>query len=246
MIDLGDSWIDLSENISFTFFILAIINLLVYFIKLMIKGNSSAKYSFAAHSEVKALSRGSKLISLAIFFLLFAMIANAFGRAQFYEFIFVGFISFMISFMIGYGFSTYIQYYYPFILEKRLRNIRFKRLKSTSGNSMRLMNELEEDEFLTNEMIALEDASEADFDVWIDEVTGEKVIQKYDMSEKALICHRCNFRTLKERNEKVILEATEHENGKVEKSYNCTYCNLKEVREGSTLSLSKKRELALL
>ena len=41
-------------------------------------------------------------------------------------------------------------------------------MKSSSGNYMKLLNELEEDEFMSDEMIALEDASEADFDVWVD------------------------------------------------------------------------------
>ena len=240
---LGEIWIQLFKNGSFGFILLLVINQMVYFVLLMSKTNRSDKYKFAAHNEVKYLKRTANLFSIAIFFYLFGLISGCLGLAQSYEFIFVAFMAFMITFMIGYGFTMYLQYYYPFVLEKRLRAIRFKKLKSSSGNYMKLLNELEEDEFMSDEMIALEDASEADFDVWIDEVSGEKIIQKYDISEKALICSKCNFRTLKERKEKILKDASEFEEGFLERTYNCTYCNHRELKEVKILSWSKRREL---
>ena len=176
---LGEIWIQLFKNGSFGFILLLVINQMVYFVLLMSKTNRSDKYKFAAHNEVKYLKRTANLFSIAIFFYLFGLISGWLGLAQSYEFIFVAFMAFMITFMIGYGFTMYLQYYYPFVLEKRLRAIRFKKLKSSSGNYMKLLNELEEDEFMSDEMIALEDASEADFINWITSIFSFKIgIQK--------------------------------------------------------------------
>ena len=244
---LGDIWIQLFENGGFAFLLLLILNQIIYFILLSSKSKRPEKYKFAVDNEVKYLKRTANLFSAAIFFFLFGKISSSLGvLGGSMLFIFVALMSFMFAFMIAYGLNMYLQYYYPFVLEKRLKSIRFSKLKSSKGNYMKLLNELEEDEFMSEEMIALEDASEADFDVWVDEESDEKVIHKYDISDKALVCPICNYRTLKERKEKVLKDASEFEEGLVEKYYQCTYCNHKESKQSKLISWSKKRELANL
>ena len=241
---LGDIWVQLFENGYYGFIFLVILNQTIYFILFSSKSKRTEKYKFAVNNEVKYLKRTANLFSLAVFFFLFSKISNSLGLlASSMMFIFVALMAFMFAFMIAYGFNMYLQYYYPFVLEKRLRSIRFKKVISSTGNSMKILNELEEDEFLTDEMIAMEDASEADFDVWVDEKSDEKIIHKYDISDKALVCPACNFRTLKERKEKVLKDASEFEEGLAEKYYQCTYCNHKESRQLKLISWSKKREL---
>lgn len=238
-----ESLFEISGYASMGFGALAVISYLAYWISLQSQKDRSAKYKFAAEKEVGALRRTTTIIAFAIFFLAFREVAGWLGLAQMYQYIFVAFISFMISFVIGYGFSAYLKYYYPFTLEKKLKNIRFKKMKSSSGNSMRLLTEKEEDEHLTDEMMELEEAMEADFDVWIDEQSGEKKIMQYDITEHALVCPNCNFRTLKERNEEVVKEATETEDGKMERNYKCTYCGWVEIKEARIPSWSEKRQL---
>lgn len=241
---LGEIWIQLLNNGSYGFLLLAILNQIIYFILLGGKSKRSEKYKFAVDNEVKYLKRTANFFSISIFFFLFSEISSSLGvLGGSMLFIFVALMAFMFAFMIAYGFNMYLQFYYPFVLEKRLKSIRFSKLKSSSGNYMKLLNELEEDEFMSDEMIALEDASEADFDVWMDEVSDEKIIHKYDISDKALVCPACNFRTLKERKEKVLKDASEFEEGLVEKFYQCTYCNHKESKQLKLMSWSKKREL---
>ena len=241
---LGEIGIQLFNNGSYGFLLLAILNQTIYFILLGSKLKRSEKYKFALDNEVKYLKRTANFFSIAIFFFLFSEISSSLGvLGGSMLFIFVALMAFMFAFMIAYGFNMYLQFYYPFVLEKRLKSIRFSKLKSSSGNYMKLLNELEEDEFMSDEMIALEEASEADFDVWMDEVSDEKIIHKYDISDKALVCPACNFRTLKERKEKVLKDASEFEEGLVEKFYQCTYCNHKESKEVKLISWSKKREL---
>ena len=116
-------------------------------------------------------------------------------------------------------------------------------MTSKGGAKMRLLNELEEDEHMTDEMMAAEEAMEADFDVWIDDNSGEKVIKQYDITEHALVCPNCNFRTLKERSEEVVLEPTELDDGKLERNYKCTYCGWLENKEARIPSWSEKRQL---
>ena len=233
----------LSQTIGFGFLAIAVISYLAYLIGLMSQKSRADKYKYSSAKEVGALRRSTTIICFGIFFLAFDMVSGWLGLAQSYQYIFVAFISFMIAFVIGYGFSAHLKYYYPFTLEKRLKQIRFKPMKSPSGNTMRLLNEKEEDEHLTEDMLAMEDSMEADFDVWLDEATGEKVIQQYDITEHALVCPNCSFRTLKEKSEEVVKEATENEDGQMIRDYKCTYCDWGEQKEARIPSWSEKRKL---
>jgi preprotein translocase subunit SecG len=241
---LADHWFEITEIAGLVFLVIAILMQLTYSIRLQSQKDRSEKYKFASKNEVKSLNRSTNVFAIAIFFFAFNVVAGWLGLAQMYQYIFVAFISFMISFVIGYGLWAYLKYYYPFRLEKRLKKIRFKPLKSPkSGKSLRLLNEHEEDEHMTEEMIAMEDALEADFDIWIDDESGEKIVQKYDIAEHMLVCPNCGFRTLKERSEEVILEPTETEDGKMERNYKCTYCGWVELKEARIPSWSEKRQL---
>jgi DNA-directed RNA polymerase subunit RPC12/RpoP len=243
MSTITDLWFDITKYAGIGFISLAVLNQLSYAIQLMSKPQRADKYKYASSKEVKTLKKSSTFLSIGIFFLAFNLVAGWLGLTESYQYIFVVFISFMISFVFGYGLSAYIQYYYPFILEKRLKNIRFKKLVSNRGKVMRLLNELEEDEHLTEEMVAMEDSMEADFDVWIDDTTGDKIIQRYDITEHALVCPNCNFRTLKERGDEITRDATEQEDGLLERNYKCTYCSFHETKEVRIPSWSETRDL---
>ncbi|MFY0686353.1 MAG: hypothetical protein JXQ90_04260 [Cyclobacteriaceae bacterium] len=242
---LESHWFEISEMAALAFLAFAIINQILYSIQLGSKRDRADKYKFAYSNESTAWRRTAILIAAAAFFMGFNVISGWLGIAKTYMFVFVGFMSFMLSFVIGYAFWAFLKYYYPNVLEKKLKNIRFAQFKSPkSGKPMRLLNELEEDEFLTPEMVEKEDNLEADFDVWIDDDSGETVIKQYDILEKALVCPSCNFRTLKETSENIIQEPTGTEAGKAERMYKCSYCGHAEIKEVKLPSWAEKHGAA--
>lgn len=241
---LADQWFDTLLYVSLGFFALSVIMQLLYAISLMGQKDRSAKYKYAIEHEVSRLSSASNVFSIGVAILAFNLIGSWLGLVQPYQYVFVGFFAFMIAFAFGYGFWAYLKYYYPFTLEKRLKKIRFKPMKSPkSGNQLRLLNELEEDEYLTPDMIDMEEALEADFDVWFDDQTKDTIIMKYDIHEHALVCPNCNFRTFKEHKEEIIKEATHTEPGAMEREYRCSYCGYHEVKEVRIPTWAEKHEI---
>lgn len=210
---------------------LAVLIVLAYFVQLMTIGKRTKKHVFASANEISYLSKAANMLSAGVGFIAFFGIIKWIGRAEIYHIFGSGFFSFIIAFAVGYAFWAVFKYYYPFILEKRLNNIRFSSMKSKSGNQMRLMNEEEEDKFMTKEMIEDEEAMIADYDIWVDEKTGEKVVEKYDMQFHALVCDKCNFRTLRDVKEEVIKEPTATEEGLMIKEYKCSYCGHRKTKE---------------
>jgi len=241
---LAEQWYEISRLAGFAFIAIAIFIHIAYLISSRVKKNRAERYKYVSLHEVKSLRRATMVLSFGLFFFSFNMISGWLGLAQFYQYIFVAFLSFMIAFIVGYIFYAYLEYYYPFTLEKRLKKIRFKQMKSPkSGRKLRLLNELEEDEYLTPEMITMEDNLEADFDVWFDDETKETVIMQYDITEDSFVCERCNFRTLKEYGEVIRQEATQNENGIMDREYRCTYCGHKEIKEIKIPSWAEKRRI---
>ena len=135
-----------------------------------------------------------------------------------------GFIALCIAVLIGYIFYLILQFYYPTKLEKRLRALRYAPRISKTGNEMRLLSEEEEDVHLDEGKQAEENAFSVDYDVWVDEKTGEVQIEKYPGYMLALECGSCGFQTLNLINEEIIKPATETEEGQLLKNYKCSYC----------------------
>ena len=54
-----------------------------------------------------------------------------------------------MGFLMGYTIRTYLKVYYPFSMERKLHNIRFKPRHSPDGNEMVLLDEESEDVHLT-------------------------------------------------------------------------------------------------
>ena len=154
-----------------------------------------------------------------------------------------GSIGLFVGIFMGYVLWTYFAYYHPFILEKRLNDIRFKPMKSPiTGKLMTLLNEEQEDAHLSQEMIEEEESLAVDYDVWIDEESDYKVIERYDTRFHALICEHCHFRTLTESKEEVIKEPQKDKKGLLRKNYQCAYCGHMEYRDVDISSLDEERE----
>jgi len=148
-------------------------------------------------------------------------------------------VSIGLGFMIGYVIHIYLHVYYPARLEKRLSALRFKpRVNPTTGKEMRLLTEDEEDVHLTKDMIEHEIASSYEYDVWLDEETGFKIIETYEGTLHMLICEHCDYRTSKEYKHDLVKEPTGTEPGKMVKYYKCSYCDHQQTKESTIPPLS--------
>jgi hypothetical protein len=137
-------------------------------------------------------------------------------------------------------FYSLVRIYYPRYVNKRLDKLRNKPRISSAGNEMRKLAEAEEEAHLEADQFAEQrDVHSVDYDVWLDEKTGEKKIEKYISYQQAVECPECGYVTLKISREE-ISEAPGTDNpGILVKHYKCTYCNHREAREVVLARLSQ-------
>ena len=134
-------------------------------------------------------------------------------------------------FIVGYLiFFSLVRIYYPRFLERRLTKLRNKPRLSPAGNVMRKLDELEEEHHLEN-IKAEGEIHSLDYDIWLDEKTGFKKIEKYKASDHAEECSECGYFTLKIDTEEIEQAPTLTEDGLLLKHYHCSYCNHREQRE---------------
>ncbi len=224
---------------------LAICALLLTWYALMatIQVGSTAKYAYVAKREQSYFKVAAFIFAVAAGLILFAFLAKQFHNQEQILLYFVGLVSVSIAFMIGYALEQYFKVYYPFFLEKKLRNIRFHPRKSPDGKPMKLLREHEEDVHMTAEMIADEDAFTFDYDVWLEEDSGYKRIERYEGHLHATVCPRCEFRTLKDYKEQVMMPPSNTENGRLRKYYRCSYCGHEEIKDVDIASKAEEEEM---
>lgn len=143
--------------------------------------------------------------------------------------------------LIGYfAFYSMVRIYYPRFLEKRLVKLRNKPRISPSGNPMRKLNEDEEDVHLDATQIAEESSAihSVDYDVWLDDKTGYKKIEKYESYLHAEQCEECGYYTSKIYKEEIEIAPTNTETGMLLKHYKCGYCSHRQQREVKLAKLS--------
>ncbi|WP_258102631.1 hypothetical protein [Marinoscillum sp. MHG1-6] len=220
---------------------------IIYKIRYMSAGGYKEKFEFASEKEIKAYLLVNYAIAAGIFF-----IANS-AKPQIVEisyiwFIIRVFISMCLGTLHAYVAFLIFKYYYPGPLDKKLKKLRYKpRINPATGNEMKLLSEAEEDAYLDEGMQAEEDAFSVDYDVWIDEATGDTKIEKYKGHLSALECDRCGFQTLKLEKEEIITPATEDTAGEIQKEYKCSYCGrIKRKTMKLTTKLEKEDILAAL
>ncbi|MFT6866891.1 MAG: DNA-directed RNA polymerase subunit RPC12/RpoP [Cyclobacteriaceae bacterium] len=203
---------------------LSVILFLRYQIRYIAAKGHKQKFELASQSEINAYLYVNYALASGIFF-----IANT-TKTDIVELSIVWFsIRIFISLCLGtlHGYIAFLifRYYYPGPLEKKLNRLRYApRINPATGNKMKLLAEDEEDAYLDEGMQAEEDAFSVDYDVWIDEATGDTHIEKYKGHLNALECDRCGFQTLKLEKEEVLKKPTDTEDGEIEKEYKCSYC----------------------
>lgn len=157
------------------------------------------------------------------------------GLRWFYVRMFITLSFALIAYFIFY---SVVRIYYPRQLEKRLHKFRTKPRKSPDGNLMRRLSEAEEDHHLEADQIQDEALHVVDYDVWIDDKTGFKRIEKYPIYQHAEECPECGYYTMKISQEEIEKAPTEHEPGILIEHYRCHYCKHREQREVVVAKLS--------
>lgn len=217
----------------------AVLILIYYLLRRSLISKRTVKYEFMSANEIRFYWYAALALSVGLTFYLNGLIVGVNSTNSQFILAIKTFLSIAIGSGVGYFFNTYLHVYYPFKLEKKLHKIRFNPRKSPDGNKMKLLTEDEEDVHMTQEMIHHEKISAYEYDVWLDDKTGYKIIEKYNGSLYDLICDNCNYRTLHEYDEEVVLEPQAQESGVLKKHYQCTYCGHKEARESKIAPLAE-------
>jgi hypothetical protein len=126
--------------------------------------------------------------------------------------------------LVAYVAFLVLDYYYPTVLNRKLRKWRYLPRTSKDGNKMRLLSEDEEDVHLEEGMQAEENVFSIDYDVWIDERSGEIRIDKYPGHLQALKCNSCGFYTMRVVKEEISRHPSKDSPGELIKHFQCSYC----------------------
>lgn len=224
---------------AYVFFGIGIIITVGYYLKLFFLKGKSKKYDFINKNQARFLWYSILSIIVGLGLLMNSLFESVLYLGNIFQFSIEIIMTSLVTAVIGYSIYAFLKYYYPSILEKKLNKIRFSpHVSSKSGNKMRLLTEDEEDIHLTAQMILDEESNIYEYDVWMDEETGDKIIEKYDGHLHAIICPKCNFRTLKVIKENILKSPTFDQEGLLEKHYTCTYCGHNEETEAKIASLN--------
>jgi hypothetical protein len=232
-----DSYLILASYVCFG---LALLIFLFHEVKIMLTANEKDRYDYVNHYE--------------ILFFRYAIIAFIVGGSLYFSavitpivpvdnslkvyvsiFFLAGFV--VIAYLI---LSNMVRILYPRFLENRLMRIRNKPRLSSAGNKMRKLSIEEGAVHLEGSQLA-EHKSEihsVEYDVWMDEKTGEKRVEKYMAYQHAEKCGECGFYTMKIDTEEIVKEPTANEEGILLEHYRCSYCKHREAREVPIASLS--------
>ncbi|MBX2940950.1 MAG: hypothetical protein KF860_01275 [Cyclobacteriaceae bacterium] len=222
------------------FFGIGLLIFLVYNVIISLIKDPKERYDYVSTNEIRFFWYA--LLAVVIGFCIFLNSVGTATVASRYEWlIYVRLIVTGIFAIIAYLFTnSTVNIYYPRFLMKRLDRIRNIPRISPEGNKMRRLSEEEEDEHLEEHMIAEEESlvHSVDYDVWIDEKTGHKKIEKYFDYLQTEECPKCGYYTLKIVSEEVITPPTSSESGILHKHYKCSFCGHKEIRKVTIAALS--------
>ncbi|MBX2967295.1 MAG: hypothetical protein KF845_14210 [Cyclobacteriaceae bacterium] len=233
-----DSWSNYMYLGMVGFIILGFLILGYHELRILLIGDYKEKYDYVNLHEIKYFWYAVIAFIMAAF-LFFNTVASDMihksGMAWFYVRLFIT-TSFAIIFY--FIFFSAVRIYYPRFVEKRLRKLRNKPRTSPEGNVMRKLSEQEEDAHLEAGMIEDELFHSIDYDVWIDEKTGHKKIEKYFAYQHADECPECGYYTFRIDREELEKVPTESDTGLFIKHFKCNYCGHREGREQVLAQLS--------
>lgn len=224
MNDFLDIWHQAMFIGAFVALLLAIVMYVYHKFTIASASEYKKKYDIIREKEIRVYQIAVVFIAVGV-----AMIINTYGKGSLEFDYLVFFVRIFISIaggtLIGYVGALILKYYYPTRLNKKLQKWRYiPRVNTKTGSKMRLLREDEEDVHLDEGMRAEEEVFSVDYDVWVDEVTGDTKIEKYSGHLEAVQCNNCGFYTMKVIREEIIKEPSPTEDGELIKHYECQYC----------------------
>ncbi len=215
---------------------LAILIFLVYHFRVSVIKSFKDRHDFINANEIKWYKWVFGLIGIAVAFAI-----NLYGKDEIggfgVSFLVRLFFSIAGATLVGYIAALVLDYYYPTRLNTKLRRLRYTPRKSSTGNTMKLLSEDEEDVHLDEGMQAEENIFSIDYDVWVDEKTKEIKIEKYQGHLISLQCHNCGFYTMRVQREEIVEKNEDGSPKDLLKHYQCSYC--KNVR-ATQFAISRK------
>jgi len=196
------------------------------------------KYDYISLYEIKTYKWTFILLGVAM-----ALYSNGYNDETAAKSIIWFFVRFFVAgcigTLIGYVSALVLEYYYPGKMQKKLDKWRYlPRINPKTGNKMKLLSEDEEDVHLDEGMQAEENVFSIDYDVWIEEATGDTRIERYEGYMEALECNSCGFRTLKVAREEIVQPATVSADGELLKHFECNYCGSKRTTQHNIAKLT--------
>ncbi len=225
-------------------FVAAVLVYIFHKIRLASIKDLKQKYDYLSQYDIKMQMRSIWLFAVAILFLLNTVYKPTM-EIHYVWFLVRLFITFCISTLIVYISFLLYKYSYPATLDKKLKELRYAPRLSSKGNKMRLLSEEEEDVHLDEGMQAEEDVFSVDYDVWVDEHTGEVKIEKYAGRLEANKCNTCGFYTMKLKHEEIIEPATATSEGEMIQHWACSYCGAKRTKPMKIAKLEEGQEFKL-
>jgi hypothetical protein len=218
------SWHDVMLILSIVMFAAGAIIYLAYKFRVSLIKDPKDKHDFINSNEIKWLKIVFYCFGLGV-----AMIVNMYGAGKIKEmgvwFFVRMFMSLAGATLVGYVASLILDYYYPTKLNTKLKRLRYTpRVNPKTGKKMRLLSEAEEDVHLDEGRQAEENIFSIDYDVWVDETTGDVKVEKYDGHLTALQCGNCGFYTMRVVREEIIETNEDGSPRELLKHYQCTYC----------------------
>ena len=181
------------------------------------------KYNYINEKEIKNYKRVFVCLGLATMLLI-----NMYGMGKLHNIGVWFFVRLFISVsggtLVAYVAFLVLEYYYPTVVHRKLNKWRYMPRKGGSGVPLRLLSEEEEDVHLAEGMQAEENVFSIDYDVWMDEKSGEVKIEKYPGHLQALKCNSCGFYTMKVVREEITRQPGKDVMGELIKHYQCYYC----------------------
>lgn len=236
-------FLDIWQYFAFGLMAISLIGSIVIFIVHKIRLSSikdyKQKYDYLATYDAKIVYY--VIIGIAVALTLFINTVYPETVRLSYVWFFVRlFIAACLGTLIIYISYLMIRFAYPTTLEKKMKKWRYKpRVNKKNGNVMKLLSEDEEDVHLDEGMQAEENVFSVDYDVWVDEETGDVKIEKYPGHLIAYQCNSCGFKTMKLIKEEIVIAPTEYTDGEMIKNYQCNYCSAKRSKTVKVAKLSQ-------
>ncbi len=233
-----DSWSQYMYLGTIGFVVLGFLILGYHEFRILIIKDLKEKYDYVNLNEIKYFWYAVIAFIIAAFMFFNTLATDMIHKSGMTWFYVRLFITTSFAIIFYFIFFSAVRIYYPRFVEKRLRKLRNKPRVSPEGNTMRKLTEQEEDAHLEESMIEEELFHSIDYDVWIDEKTGHKKIEKYFAYQHSEECPECGYYTLRIDREELEKVPTLDETGLFIKHFQCSYCNHREGREQVLAKLS--------